>query len=277
MKHHISGLGRVIVILLFIISSFPDAAAAVPGQKSVSAVPADGVIKIDGVLSEPVWQGEGVSGFTQKDPLDGQPETEKTTVWVAYDADYLYVAARLTDRDPKGIVSRLGRRDDEVESDWFYFGIDPYYDKRSGYFFAVNPSGGIMDGILYNDENEDATWDGIWESTARIDEQAGPWSCGFRSPSSGSRKRMNTFGASISSGGSSEKTRKIISPGGRRRKAPRFAVRRADRRSGIDPAAGLNSCLTPSPVVVRAGRSREPFPDRKRLRRKRRLRFSKPA
>ena len=180
MWHHKPGGGLCGLGVLFLWMAPALTGAAVPEPKTLQAVPAGGPIKIDGVLSEPAWQGEGASGFTQKDPLDGQPETEKTTVWIAFDADYLYVAARLADRDPKGIVSRLGRRDDEVKSDWFYFGIDPYYDKRSGYFFAVNPSGGILDGTLFNDEQEDATWDGIWDSAARIDEQG--WAVELRIP-----------------------------------------------------------------------------------------------
>jgi hypothetical protein len=53
---------------------------------------------IDGVLSESVWKTAGSGGFTQRDPLDGQPATEPTTVWVAFDKKYLYVAARAQGR-----------------------------------------------------------------------------------------------------------------------------------------------------------------------------------
>lgn len=149
-------------------------------RKTVTAIPAGGAIVIDGVLSEPAWQTAGATGFTQSDPLDGRPETEATTVWVAYDRDFIYVAARLSDRNPELVASRLGRRDDMVESDWFIFGFDPYYDRRSGYFFAVNPAGGIVDGTLYNDETKDPTWDGIWDSAARVD--ASGWAVEARIP-----------------------------------------------------------------------------------------------
>ena len=40
---------------------------------------------------------------------------------------------------------RLGRRDSQVDSDWFIFAVDPYYDKRTGYMFGVNPAGSITD------------------------------------------------------------------------------------------------------------------------------------
>ena len=149
-------------------------------RKTITAVRAAETVTIDGRLSERAWLGGGDGAFTQSDPLDGLPPTEATTVWIAYDRDNLYVAARLSDASPGLIVSRLGRRDEMVDSDWFFFGIDPYHDRRSGYFFAVNPAGSIMDGTLFNDENKDLTWDGIWESAARIDDQG--WTVEIRIP-----------------------------------------------------------------------------------------------
>jgi hypothetical protein len=99
---------------------------------------------------------------------------------VAFDEDHLYVAARLSDSEPDLVLGRLGRRDDLVDSDWFYFGVDPYHDRRSGYFFAVNPSGSIADGTFSNDETKDLTWDGIWTSAARIDGEG--WTVEMRIP-----------------------------------------------------------------------------------------------
>src|SRR5512138_447935 len=148
--------------------------------RTIAAVPAGGPIVIDGVLSEPAWQTPGAGGFTQRDPLDGQPATETTTVWVAFDRKNIYVAARLADSEPGKIVGRLGRRDDELESDWFQFGFDPYHDRRSGYYFGVNPLGSIQDGTIANDTDLDSTWDGVWESAARID--AGGWTVEVRIP-----------------------------------------------------------------------------------------------
>jgi hypothetical protein len=144
-------------------------AAQAPAPKSVTAVRTGGPIRVDGRLTEEVWQTPGSGGFTQTDPRDGAPASEETTVWVAYDRENLYVAARLRDSEPEKIIRLLARRDEGVQSDWFYFGIDPYHDRRTGYYFAVNPAGSIMDGTLYNDEFTDPTWDGIWESAVRTD------------------------------------------------------------------------------------------------------------
>jgi Domain of unknown function (DUF5916) len=148
--------------------------------RTIAAVPVSGNITIDGVLDEKIWQTPGAGGFTQRDPSDGQPASEPTTVWIAFDRDHLYVAARLSDSEPAKIVGRLGRRDEQVESDWFDVGFDPYHDRRSGYYFGINPSGSIEDGTISNDETADATWDGIWEGAARVDD--GGWTVEMRIP-----------------------------------------------------------------------------------------------
>lgn len=151
-----------------------------PPQKSITALRVDGEVKIDGLLDEAVWQRRGQTDFLQSDPQDGTQPTEKTEVWVAYDDNALYVAARLYDSEPGRISSRLGRRDEITESDWFYFAVDPYYDRRSGYQFGVNPSGCIIDWTLSNDVNRDTTWDGVWDCGTRVDEQG--WTVEIKVP-----------------------------------------------------------------------------------------------
>jgi hypothetical protein len=149
-------------------------------QKTVQAVRTNDPITIDGVLDENVWQKEGYSDFTMSDPNDGEQPTEKTEVWVAYDEKALYIAARLYDSQPELIKGRLGRRDDFVDSDWFIFAVDTYYDRRSGYQFAVNPSGSIVDWTLYNDIYDDSTWDGVWDWKTMLDESG--WTVEIRIP-----------------------------------------------------------------------------------------------
>ena len=80
-------------------------------QKTLTAVRTAGAIKVDGRLTEEVWQTPGAGGFTQRDPQDGAPATEETIVWVAYDRENLYVAARCRDSHPEGIIKLLARRD----------------------------------------------------------------------------------------------------------------------------------------------------------------------
>ncbi len=123
----------VFTVLLFFLPLFSSRKDQMEAaQKEVQAVRTNESMAIDGKLKESVWQTEGYSQFTQSDPHDGEKPTEKTTVWIAYDDKALYVAAFLYDSQPKLITKLLGRRDDYVDSDWFFFSIGPsYYDRLS--------------------------------------------------------------------------------------------------------------------------------------------------
>jgi hypothetical protein len=137
-------------------------------------------LELDGLLKESVYQNPAAEDFIQTDPVDGEKASEKTRVWVAYDSSNLYIAAFCYDSDPKGIIGQLGRRDYLVDSDWFIFSVDPYFDRWSGYSFWVNPSGSMIDKALYNDISEDKSWDGIWEARTQVTDQG--WSVEIRIP-----------------------------------------------------------------------------------------------
>ncbi|GAG86005.1 unnamed protein product, partial [marine sediment metagenome] len=109
-----------------------------PKQRIIQAVRTNGEIKVDGILSEEAWESEGFGGFIQSDPHDGENPTEKTLVWVVYDDQAIYVAARMFDSVPEKIKCRLGRRDDFVESDWFIFAVDPYYGYCSFFYHDLS-------------------------------------------------------------------------------------------------------------------------------------------
>ena len=138
-------------------------------------------ITVDGVLNEPVWQtAPACSNFVQRDPVEGARPSQRTVVRVRYDRDALYVGARMYDSSPDSIVSELSRRDGGTRSDRFFIYLDPYYDRRSGYYFAVNAAGTQFDGTLYNDGWSDDSWDGVWEGKARRDAQG--WTVEMRIP-----------------------------------------------------------------------------------------------
>jgi len=173
----------IVLIILPLISAAKDSNKEKPAPtaaKAVMAVRAEAPVIIDGRLEENVWKGEAGEGFTQNDPKDGEPATEQTKVWVAYDDKAIYVAAFCYDSQPDKIIGRLGRRDSQTDSDWFVVAVDPYFDKRTGYLFGVNPLGSITDSSLSNDVEEDDSWDGVWEAKAEINGQG--WIVEMRIP-----------------------------------------------------------------------------------------------
>ncbi len=176
--------------LLVLVFSVANTLAAPPGddpdvdstlrRPTISAFRVTDRIRIDGVLDEGEWKREPISGFTQKNPTEGAPPSFRTDVWVLYDDEAVYVGAKLHDPNPDSIVSRIGRRDADLNADWFYVGIDSYHDRRTGYFFGVYASGSVNDGTLYNDEWDDNSWDGIWEAETQIN--ADGWTAEMKIP-----------------------------------------------------------------------------------------------
>ena len=159
-----------------------DPAPPPPKFPDVHITRIDTPIAIDGLLSEAVWQTiEPVTRFTQREPNQGSPASQRTEVRLAYDDDALYVGARMFDARPDSIIRQLGRRDATgMRSDVFGIFVDPYFDRRSGYYFRVSAAGTLYDGTLYNDGWDDSSWDGVWEARARIDAQG--WTAEMRIP-----------------------------------------------------------------------------------------------
>ncbi len=166
---------RVLAALLLFITT-----TAIAETRTIRATRATTPPTIDGDLSDPVWQSAPeITGFTQHDPDDGKPETESTIVKVAYDDSAIYIAALL--KDSKPVTTLLGRRDNNMESDWFRIELDSQHDRLSGAEFWVNPSNVQLDGILYNDIYNDWSWDGVWQSATKIIPNVG-WVAEVRIP-----------------------------------------------------------------------------------------------
>ncbi len=182
-----------LTVMAFINLSGDDGGSGPQPERTVQAQRLTGAVRIDGRLEEKDWQRKAVSGFTQTDPDEGRPCSERTEIWLAYDDNAIYVAARLYDSEPDKIISLLSRRDDFVEADYFIFYVDPLYDRRSGFKFAVNPSGSITDWVIYNDSWESSSWDGDWEAGTAIDRQG--WTVEMRIPFDQLRFKKKNNGA----------------------------------------------------------------------------------
>lgn len=149
-------------------------------EHSLTAIRIDGTISVDGLLDEPEWLRPGTLVLIQREPHEGMPGSEATEAWFAYDDDALYVAVRLHDSAPDSILGRLIRRDDDFESDFVYIGLDPKLDRNTGYYFGTNPSGSINDGIIFDDNKTDGSYDPIWYVAVNVDRQG--WTAEFRIP-----------------------------------------------------------------------------------------------
>ena len=139
-----------------------------PGQKTVRVVRTATRPVIDGDLSDAVWATAAVvDDLHQVTPVEYAEPDERTEVLILYDDDALYVAARLYDTDPELITARNMRQNDNIgQDDRFYVTIDPFNDRRSGYFFGVNPNGVRADGLYRNVSEFYGDWDSIFHAAA---------------------------------------------------------------------------------------------------------------
>ena len=136
---------------------------------------------LDGMLDESAWAtAEVATGFTQMRPNPGEPSSQRTEAHVLYDDDALYVGFRCYDDAPEAIVRRLARRDDWNVSDKVVVAVDSYGDGRTAFVFGVNAAGVKYDFLIYNDTNEDFSWDAVWD--VAVAPVAGGWTAEFRIP-----------------------------------------------------------------------------------------------
>jgi hypothetical protein len=172
--------------LLLALEATPAGAARMPRPEptpapAVEAARATDPVTVDGRLDDPAWASvPPFADFTQRDPEEGQPASERTELRLLYDDDALYVGVRLDDDEPGRIVMRLSRRDESAEADRFALYLDPRRDRLTGVRFEVSAAGVQNDGVIYNDTWTDGSWDAVWLSAVHHDERG--WSLEMRIP-----------------------------------------------------------------------------------------------
>ena len=160
-----------------------------------------GAMAIDGRLDEPVWRtGAPITGFVQRELNEGVPESERTEVRIASDEQYLYIGARMYDREPHLIVPGEKIRDVTLaNSDHLALIFDTYHDRQNGFVFATTPAGIEYDGqVIREGEGGGAmvpgqnrmqagamggfnvNWDASWTVATTIDSLG--WTAEFRIP-----------------------------------------------------------------------------------------------
>ena len=164
-------------------AAFPGTLLAQGAPPSLRAGAITGHITIDGRLTEADWQSsEVIDDLRQTDPIEGAAATARTRVQVLADSRSLIIGIVCDEPDPSNIVSFSVSRDAVLTTeDHVRVVLGPFADGRSGYVFAVNPTGARYDGLINpGGETDNPDWDGIWEAaTARLPTG---WSAEIRIP-----------------------------------------------------------------------------------------------
>jgi hypothetical protein len=158
------------------------------GKVTVTATRFDGDVRIDGNLDEAIYtQIAPITNFIQQIPNAGTPASEKTEAWIYYDADNLYVAARVYESVPESewVANEMRRDTFQLRTnDSFSVLLDTYLDRRNGSAFLVTPIGGFSDFAITNEgdggRGVNFDWNVVWDS--RVGRFDGGWTVEMEIP-----------------------------------------------------------------------------------------------
>ena len=154
------------------------------GRATVRAVRLATGIRLDGVLDEPAYETvAALDDFIQQEPNEGAPASERTEAWVLFDADNIYIAARLWDSAPPSawVANEMQRDTPQLrENDTFWVAFDTFNDRRNGIAFYTNPLGALGDFAITNEGNPNGDWNPVWD--VRTGRFAGGWTVEMEIP-----------------------------------------------------------------------------------------------
>ena len=155
---------------------------AATGLTTVRATRAPEGFSFDGKLDEAVYRELlPITGFYQVLPDNGKEATEHTEVWIFYDRNNVYVAARLWVKDKATLIANELRRDRARQNDDFGIAFDTFYDRQTGFLFYTTPLGALGDCQV--GEAQGATncdYNAVWDvRTSRFE---GGWTAEFKIP-----------------------------------------------------------------------------------------------
>ena len=114
-----------------------------------------------------------VTGFTQRNPHDGEPASQATDAYLGYDQKNLYAVFVCFD-DPRKIRARMSVREDIYDDDQVEIILDTFHDRRRAFMFQTTPLGVQWDAIwteAARDEvngNYDTSFDTVWDSRGKL-------------------------------------------------------------------------------------------------------------
>jgi hypothetical protein len=163
------------------------------GTPTIRAARIDERPVLDGRLDDEVYSRlTPISDFVQQEPEEGRPVTEKTHVWLLFDDENVYVAARCEDSQPERDVANEMRRDGQSTNDNESFAVvlDTFHDRRNAYLFQVTLAGGLFDAYITDERDMNRDWNTVWDArTARGDHE---WTVEFVIPFKSLRFRPGT-------------------------------------------------------------------------------------
>ena len=159
---------RMLAALLLCV---PDSAIAERPRISITRISTPP--EIDGSLTDAMWSKASlIDDFKQVNPIRGGTPSERTEVYLAYDADMIYIGVRCYDSEPDNMIAKELRDDGDLRSgDRVLITLDTFLDRRNAFAFEVNMLGAKLDARIENNSKFARYWDGIWYADGRRDQE----------------------------------------------------------------------------------------------------------
>ncbi len=165
--------GSVLLFLSLFVADVCYAQLLGPGGKEIDVIQVEEAPIIDGVLDDKAWEfATVIEDLHEVNPDEFDPPSERTTIYVVYTRDALYIAARFWDSEPDRISAQTLRQGDfSYGEDSITVMLDPFNNDRSGYAFDLTANAVRNQALYANVTSENWSWDGIWHGDTVIDDK----------------------------------------------------------------------------------------------------------
>ena len=176
-----------------LLPDFVCAQTAPPTFRVTTLKDGDAAPVVDGRIgADEIWQSITPStSFTQTDPSEGAPATERTEVRVLLGKTTLYIGIVCFDSDPSKIIVSEAKRDGELtDIDSVMVALDTFNDTQNAFVFGTSPIGIEYDGQVASEGQTSGVqfrqgvgtgrggitafnlnWDGDWTVRSQITER----------------------------------------------------------------------------------------------------------
>ena len=148
------------------------------GTRTAQAQRVEEAPVIDGDLSDAVWAGvPTISNFSQRNPREGEPATERTEVRIIYNDQSIFFGVICYDSEPDRIIATERARDGGSgaavwdgafqSDDTFEIILDTFHSHQDGFLFRTNPLGTKFDSWITDEGSlTNSSWDELWNVAA---------------------------------------------------------------------------------------------------------------
>jgi hypothetical protein len=160
---------KYLFLFAFLLTGLPVFAQKINNAYKLRIAETRAPVVIDGLLEEDAWKNaEPAKDFFMVGPMDTSFAKVLTEVRMSYDKDNLYISAVCYQPNAKLYAVESLRRDFAyTKNDNFLLILDPFDDQTNGFTFGVNAAGAQWDGLIFNSNGYDLSWDNKWYSEVK--------------------------------------------------------------------------------------------------------------